>query len=907
VYHCDFEAEHDRNFDRWPDRWTRRTGHGYPHYVRVQITEEKSYSGKHCLQVELDGGGAEVSTPLIDVDAAHQYLLSVQLRCEGLQHNRAWVSLALLNSQRQVVARWATPPLTGTGPWQHLTLPPVALPTAQRGYAVVSLHVEPSGPADLQGRVLLDDVQLIRLPRLQLRTAWPLNVVASGELPRVDWQVSGYEGRRPVLVWEVHDALGRPVARPSTIPVKHAPGGESADETTSAAGSWALNDAGPGFYRVRATLAEAAESGSDSPPVAQQELALTVLAPRAWPPRGRGIWTLPAHHALTDDAVLLLSQHAALRAVKVPTWLEPDDQPQAESLLTLGQRLAAKGVDLVGIVDLPPASLRDRWGLGTGAGSSIQPPHTALGQRTPERPAPLRAVDVFSLDPQEWFPSFAPMLTRLSLAVDRWQLGADDDTSFGRLANGQQLEALGAALQRLLRSVNPAAQVGLPWDAARPVPEMRRGDGWSFVMLSADASGAARWQAERLPPGQTPTSNVPPESNLPTAGVPSVPAALSTDRALATTSTMSMPAVLPAIGPLRRWVGIRPLERSAVSPQQRAANFALQLVEAHAAEADAVVLSHPLDPEWGVLQADGTPGELFLPWRYLTQALGEARFAGRMHLPGGSHTRVFLRDDEALVLLWNQQPATESVRLGPHAAQYDLWGRTLSAGQHGSSDTFLAGPVPTIIAAADPRIVQLHVATRIANPHLEAQPGVRQTLQVRIPNVFGRGVSGTVRWIVPEGWRCPRPHAQVDAPPGADLVAGFEVRLPLNVETGRQLLALEIDLQAESAYSTRVYQPVWVGQEWLHLELDTQWRDTGELVVRQRFSYAQDEPASLLVEVFAPDEPRRQFRIRELRRGQYEHEFEFADGARLRGQTLWIRVEDVVGKRIVNRRIVVPP
>jgi hypothetical protein len=446
------------------------------------------------------------------------------------------------------------------------------------------------------------------------------------------------------------------------------------------------------------------------------------------------------------------------------------------------------------------------------------------------------------------------------------------------LAQGQQLEALGTSLRRLLRSVHPAAQIGLPWDAARPLPAVRGGDGWSFVMLH---------RTERPKQGGTSRGAEPGTSAEP---LPLAPPGTA----------------LPAAGPLRRWVSVRPLPRSVAGPAQRAADFALQLIEAHAAGADAVVVSHPLDPEYGLLQRDGTPGELFLPWRYVTQALGEARYAGSLHLPGGSQNRVFLRDDEAIVLLWNARTTVESVRLGPNAAQYDLWGRAVNVAPGSSESAFLAGPIPTMIVAADPRIVQWHAATRVSSPPLEAQPGVRQRLEVRIPNVFDRPVSGIVRLTLPEGWRCPRPHVQLDAPAGGDMVAAFEVRLPLDVETGRQLLALEIEVQAESAYHTVVYQPVQVGEEWLHLELDAELRDSGELVLRQRLAYAEDEPASLLIEVFAPEEARRQVRIRDLRRGEYVHVFEFSDGVRLRGQTLWVRVEDVAGKRLLNRRFVVP-
>src|SRR5262245_12044666 len=61
VLHCDFEPETDKNFDDWPDGWTRRRGKGYPEYVKTRIVadgERPGSPGAGCLRIDLDGGMA---------------------------------------------------------------------------------------------------------------------------------------------------------------------------------------------------------------------------------------------------------------------------------------------------------------------------------------------------------------------------------------------------------------------------------------------------------------------------------------------------------------------------------------------------------------------------------------------------------------------------------------------------------------------------------------------------------------------------------------------------------------------------------------------------------------------------------------------------------------------------------
>ena len=63
IYHCEFTAAHDTNYDNWPDDWRRQRDPQHPTYVEIGIVDDASATGQRCVRVELDGGAAAVFSP----------------------------------------------------------------------------------------------------------------------------------------------------------------------------------------------------------------------------------------------------------------------------------------------------------------------------------------------------------------------------------------------------------------------------------------------------------------------------------------------------------------------------------------------------------------------------------------------------------------------------------------------------------------------------------------------------------------------------------------------------------------------------------------------------------------------------------------------------------------------------
>ena len=128
IYHCAFAEKQDKNYDGWPDGWSRRRGRGFPQYVKVRIVDEASPAGNRCLRFDLDGAGAVAYSPPIPVGPLHSYVLEGLVKAEELRFSRVWLSLTLLNENRERLEAFATEKLPETKGWKRLRLGPSPLP-----------------------------------------------------------------------------------------------------------------------------------------------------------------------------------------------------------------------------------------------------------------------------------------------------------------------------------------------------------------------------------------------------------------------------------------------------------------------------------------------------------------------------------------------------------------------------------------------------------------------------------------------------------------------------------------------------------------------------------------------------------------------------------------------------------
>ena len=175
VFRCQFNVDADKDFDTWPDGWTRQRGPGFPSYTKIHIQPAVSPGGENCLRIDLDGGGAAAFTPPIPVNISYGYVLEAYLRTEALKHDGAQLSLTFLDAEKHTLSTVRSEAITDSKGWKKIRLGTIETTDPDARWIVVGLHVEPQDEADLHGAVSFSDIWLGRLPRLEMKTNQPQN------------------------------------------------------------------------------------------------------------------------------------------------------------------------------------------------------------------------------------------------------------------------------------------------------------------------------------------------------------------------------------------------------------------------------------------------------------------------------------------------------------------------------------------------------------------------------------------------------------------------------------------------------------------------------------------------------------------------------------------------------------
>jgi hypothetical protein len=464
VFRNGFEEDADLDFDTWPDGWTRRRGPGYPHYVRVRIAPDNAPTGGRALRIELDGGAAAVSSPPIPLDADYSYVLEGWVRTENLRRDAAALSLTLLDEQRRPLEVHRSAPLAGTAEWTRLRVGPVQAADARAVQVFVGLHLEPRNAAarDIRGVAAFDGLWLGRLPKLSLRAGEPPHLFADPADVEINCQVSGFSGSNPAVRFELLDALGNIVDRADhrldadmVRPVT--PGDNNAGNMRpgTATLNWrpALRDFG--FFRARVTML------GHEPVALSRETTLAVLDPQPAPTRGEFGWTMPTAEGpfkLTNLPAML--GQMGVNWVKFPVWHAEADVQRSAALAAFDERLRARRIEMIGLLNDPPEDLRARFG----------------------HPTRLQAADIFVAAPDMWYPSLEPVLSGLSMKIHWWQLGTDGDISF--VGNPQTPDTL-RRVREQFEQLGPDVRLAVAWGWLNDVPRSNN-PAWQALSLTAD-------------------------------------------------------------------------------------------------------------------------------------------------------------------------------------------------------------------------------------------------------------------------------------------------------------------------------------------------------------------------------------------------------------------------------------
>ncbi|MCA9270990.1 MAG: hypothetical protein KDA41_21060 [Planctomycetales bacterium] len=854
VYRCGFEAQSDVNHDLWPDHWKRRRGPGFPTFLAIELQPDEGETDSRHLRVQLDGGAAAVFSPPIAISPMFSYVLEADVATGQLESDVAYLSVTFLDAQGNLLAERPTSNLAaGTTPGSRLRIGPFSPSDARAAQAVIGLHVEPQGRGfDLKGFATFDNILLARLPRMTLHSNSTYNVYTDPKDVEITCRVSGIHQRDPLMTFELVDLSrqtlaemkkhldGEVVALQSTQLERidaaaegDATGSES-DRGYKGQMTWRPPIESYGYYQVRVRMM------GGSGVKYERSISLAIVRPMPRPTGGEFGWSLPhGDRPLPLAALSGLLGQVSVNWVKFPVWYDESEKARADELAHFIERLNMQQIELVGVLDQPPPGIRPMF----GEGDDHLPAATVFAER-----------DI-------WLPAINQVLTRLSLKVQWWQLGGDDDTTF--MGHTDLESGLGEVFDQMGR-LGQQVHLGIGWRWLNELPQLSK-----HLHPTFNLSASPPLMAEEL----------------------------------ATYLKEDAPSQD------RRWVMLQPLPKAHYAVDERARDLVLRMLAAKMNGENVVFAADPFDEQTGLMNPDGTPGELLLPWRTTAHMISDTEHIGRIALPGGSNNFILSRGEEAIMVIWNEKTADEVINLGdPEAIEVvDLWGRVAKPQQQQHRQVYHVGPLPMFITGISREMALWRMSFQFTQARLQSVYGRPQFPEYEMENPFRQGVSGEMRINTPEAWGRPPDPIRINMAGGEQRKSPFEIQLRGDASTGEQPVRVDFSLIADRDYQFSVWRTMEVGLGDISMEFTSRLDDKGNVVVEQRMTNRTEQYANFKCFLFAPGRRRLRQNVLNLSLGSNLKIYTIPEGEDLVGQTIWVRAEEMAGDRVLNYRFVVEP
>ena len=842
IFNCDFGKQWDVNYDGWPDKWQRHFGAGLPHYIAAAIEEDETAVSGRCLTVSVDGGGAYIEGPCVAVSDNFSYKIEASVRLQGVKNSRARIRVEFCDEEKQALQRATSEWLTANEPWTTLHIGPVNPSDERIRLARVILQVEAGDHPDLSGRVSLDEVWLARMPKMTVHTNSSFNVYTDKDDIEVSCDLSGILDSDPDILFELLDASSQRIEdnrvqlEGRLITERRNKASDfidsEANQRAAYAGStsWRPPIRKHGFYRVRVTM----QTGEGL--LKREVVNIALVPPLERQRNGEFGWSLGPDAPMSFDDLTTLLPRAGVNWVKIPVWYGESEADRGDQLVVLAEKLAAKDIEVVGVLDRPPSDSE----LASKLSSDVA------------------IADALSTDPAVWLPLLDPVLTRLSLRVRWWQIGADYDCSFASLGNAERdVLRLREQLFRYGQEVNVG--IGWKWNQISPVrPEPT----WEFQQLVATPALTGDELGEYLK--------------------------------------------LPARKDVSRWVLIESLSRQEYDLQTRARDLVEQMLAAKIQGADAIFAAQPFSDDTGLMTSAGAPGELLLPWRTTASLLSAAKFLGTISLPHGSHNRVFeTPQGDVLMVVWSDRPTREVIELGDSVRVLDVWGREQLPAAEGARQVIEVETLPKFVLGLNSPIARWRMEAKFASGRVPSVFGKPHPNQLTVRNTFAQGVGGYVEFSAPKGWQVSPQKVEFKLGANETAALDFDALLPFDAASGTAPIRADFVIDAERQYRFSQFLELNVGDGEVELETSTRLEDDGTLVVEQRMLNHSSKIVDFKCLLVAPGRRQQRAQVFQLGGNPDVKVYRFPNGDELVGGELWLRAKEVNGDRVINHRFIV--
>ncbi len=885
AYSTNFGTTSDLDEDLWPDGWTQFFGEGFPRYGQARIAARRTPFGSGCLQIPVQRGGVTLFSPRVEISHGLTYVGNAQVFSRGLQHDRVFISLSLLDSDGRILKTTVSEFVVNTEGWIPLATAPITADHPAAHSVSVGLHVVPLVRQDLAGLVEFGQIDITQQPTIQFDRKSPWQLYTRADEIEISGRITASSASWYGAKLEIRDARGQVLdSRPL------AERGRENDGNADSGDEWSTGNVGqygfrwqpeitePGYYTVILSLPmPGIDPYTLEPKGASQSISFALLEPCGTIVNGDFGWSLPGDTTIDQCRELVpLLEAAAISRLKFPAWLSETSPESTWQQYTLFcEWLAARRIRAVGVLATPPAELLAAWQRRMNIVRNdvpipqLQKAPTANAVNVPATNAAETngsqgsrptldigfAGNIFLLPSEHWLPSIEATVFRLGMVVPDWQLGRDDDRS---LMGFEGLESLLGEMDSRFQRQGLDASFGLPWDWVYPFPQF------------------------------------PPENNEQTYR-----GFLSLDNEWPLTVDDLAYYLDAADGNgVARHVMLDLIDRRRYPLDGRVIDLVRRMIAVKEHGAEAVFLARPFDPDFGLFDPVGEPRELFLPWRTTALMISGKLPVGGFSMPRGSENHLFRGAGGTVMALWNETPCDEVLFLGKDSMIVDVWGRKIRPTSENHRQTIPVGPVPIFVTNLYHDVAMIRQNFRLENADIPSRYGAPIPNRLYFMNTSGDAMDGQLTIVPPDGVTVDPDVISVHLMAGETAEQALTFRLNARAVSGEQMLRVDVQTGLTDARLFSIFQPINIGGGDVSIDLSTRLNRNGELEVHQAFLNDGQTPVNFTCTLYIPNRPLQKMQVQKQGFGRADYTYTIPNGRSLIGKTL-----RVVGKEIGSQRV----
>lgn len=863
-----FDEETDRTLDKLPQPvdWSRRRGPLFPEYVDAYVDPKdvpQDYQGRRSLRFTLNGGQATYYSPVIRIKAENSYVLEAWIRTEGLVNNAALVSLSFLNYKTERLERHLSVAVMGTHrEFQRVRLGPIN-PDPNFKFIVIGCHLMSGEKMDIRGDAWFDDIRLGKLPLVSISTQSRKHFFIEGDPIIIEAQVGGRDSDRDhQLTLELEAAESKEGKVLKRTKRKKKADDAELNRTGTKSYEWKLSDLqdedGTPLLKNGYYQVRAIFE-RDGKKILEKETTFAVMERATHFSRGRFGWSLTEGAGKVPVPELAdVASQGGVNWLKYPLWSAGGNDGTKSS------------ADIALLMERLSRKDIEMVGL-------LNDPPKSLMDKFARNLGDVGISKIFTMPAEIWQPSLEPVIASYSFRVRHWQLGGETDKSFIGM---KSLPKIVSKIKREFDRVGRNVQIGVRWDWTHPLPNQADLPN-SFLSLDTDPK---------------PDDPVPEDEKL--------------REYLHNTKETGIP----------RWVLLKPLSTSHPL-QERAADLVRRMMVAELGQADVVFASNPFDPEHGLLHPDGSPAELFLPWRTAALALQGTKFLGKFNLPNHSQNVVFAKPGEVLMVVWNDHATEEKLYLGEDVTVTDLYGRTQNAeisklsttpdsdrvvAQSWKQQVLHVGPVPIIVRGCSEPVARWRLAMQFKDGRIPSMYGGHPEV-IFGKNTFQQGVSMKVHLdFSDKKWTVEPRKSNRTLSPGEKFEIPVALQFSSGASIGKLKAFVEFEVQADIDYRFVVYRPYKLGLGQVNLEVNSyiERKDNRSVLVVEQIITNNTNPLEILnfnCDLLPPGQRRQKRSVVKLGQGSDKKTYWIPHADSLIGKKISLQARQRDGRRVLNK------